>query len=165
VLVTRTSHPDQARAILAGLEGPLRQVFDPPADGPGQVPTVRDATVAGVPVRVLSLAPGFELVYAVSQGLVVLSSGTGGVAGVLAHAHALRDTRDFRSALGHHPSRVTSLVFFDLSQLLRLGERSGLIDSTREATLWSALENIRSVGLASWRGANDTTTQVQLQIP
>jgi hypothetical protein len=165
VLVTRTAKADQARAILGGLEGPLMQVFTPPADAPGRVPTAGNVTVAGVPVRVLSLAPGFQFVYAVAHGLVVLSTGTGGVAGVFGHRQALADTGGFRPALGNPPSRVTSLVFFDLSQLLRLGERSGLIDSSREATLWPALENIRAVGLASWRGANDTTTQVQLQIP
>ncbi len=164
VLVTRTSRPAQARGILAGLEGPLTQVFAPPAGGPGQVPTVAEATVAGVPVHELSLAPGFRLVYAVAHGLVVLSSGTGGVAGVFAHAHALSDAPAFRAALGDHPSRVTSLVFFDLSQLLRLGEQTGLIGSTRETTLWPDLEKIRAVGLTSWRGANDTTTQLQLQI-
>jgi hypothetical protein len=165
VLVTRTTHPDHARAVLAGLEGPLTQVFAPPPGAPGQVPTTRDASVAGVPVRELSLAPGFQLVYAVAHGLVVLSSSPAGVAGVLAHAHALSDAPAFRSTLGDHPSEVTSLVFFDLSQLLRLGGQTGMIDSTREATLWPALETIRKVGLTSWRGANDTTTQLQLQIP
>lgn len=165
VLVTRTAHPDEARAILAGLEGPLTQLFTPPAGAPGQVPTTREASVAGVPVRELSLAPGFQLVYAVAHGLVVLSSGPAGVAGVFAHAHALSDAPRFQAAVGNHPDRVTSLVFFDLSQLLHLGGQTGLIDSTLASTLWPALETIRTVALTSWRGANDTTTKLQLQIP
>jgi hypothetical protein len=165
VLVTRTAHPEQARAVLAGLEGPLTQVFTPPPGSPGQVPTTRDASVAGVGVRELSLAPGFQLVYAVAHGLVVLSSGPAGVAGVFAHAHALSDAPRFQATLGNHPDRVTSLVFFDLSQLLRLGGQTGLIDSTPASALWPALETIRTVGLTSWRGANDTTTKLQLQIP
>jgi Protein of unknown function (DUF3352) len=165
VLLTRTAHPEQARAVLAGIEGPLTQVFTPPPGAPGQEPTARDGVVAGVPVRELSLAPGFQLVYAVAHGLVVLSSGPAGVAGVLAHAHTLSDAPSFRATVGNHPDRVTSLVFFDLSQLLRLGGQTGLIDSTPASTLWPALETIRTVGLTSWRGASDTTTNLQLQIP
>lgn len=165
LVMARTSHPDQARAILANLEGPLTQVFAPPAGSPGVMPTVTNTTVAGVPAHELSLAPGFQLVYAVAHGLVVLSSGTGGVAAVFHRAHALSDAPAFQSAVGNHPAGVTSLLFFDLSRLLRLGEQAGFIDSTRNATLWPALEKIRAVGLTSWQGASDTTTQLQLQIP
>lgn len=165
LVLTRTAHPEQARAILADLEGPLDQVFTPPAGAPGQVPTATETSLAGVPARELFLAPGFRLVYAVAHGLVVLSSATAGVAGVFAHTHTLSDSVSFQSAMGDRPARVTSLVFFDLSQLLRLGGQTGFIDGTRNAALWPALENIHAVGLTSWRGANDTTTQVQLQIP
>lgn len=165
VLITRTADAGEARSVLAGLEGPLTQVFAPPSNQPGLVPEVSDTTAAGVAVHELSLAPGFRLDYAVARGLVVLSTGPSGISAVYGHARTLSSTRGFQSALGGHPSEVTSLVFFDLSQLLRLGERAGLIDSTRQASLWPAVEKIRAIGLESWRGANDTTTKVQLQTP
>jgi hypothetical protein len=165
VVVTRTSDEARARGVLSSLEGPLTQVFAPASNQPGVVPEASDATVAGVSVHELSLAPGFRLDYAVAHGLVVLSTGRAGITRVFTHTRTLDGTPGLRSVLGEHPSEVTSLVFFDLSQLLRLGERAGLIDSTRQASLWPAVEKIRAIGLASWRGANDTTTELQLQMP
>ncbi len=164
VIVTRTTNMPTTRAILAELEAPLAQVFTP-ASGPGQVPQVTDTTAAGVPVREVPLEPGFDLDYSVAHGLVVVSTSLTGITDVFKHAAALSTARGFRSALTDHPRRVTSLVFFDLSQLLRLGEQTGLIGSAQHATLWPAFEKIHAVGLESWRGADDTTTKIQLQIP
>jgi hypothetical protein len=163
VIVTRAPQ-QRSRALLAGLEAPLAQVFTPSSAGPGQVPEVSDTQLAGVPVHELSLAPGFGLDYAVARGLVVISTSPAGVAGVFRHAGALGEESGFQGVLANHPGQVTSLVFSNLGQLLRLGEQTGLIGSTHSSTLWSALEQIRAVGLASWRGADDTTTELQLQI-
>ncbi len=165
VIVTRTQHQAATRALLAGLEGPLTQLFQPPSSGPGQVPEVSDAQVAGVTVHRLSLAPAFELDYAVSHGLVVISTSLGAIGGVLWHSGALSKAPFYRTALGERPSKVTSLLFFDFSQLLGLGEQTGLIGSTRLAALWPYLVKIRAVGLESTRGSSDTTTELYLQIP
>jgi hypothetical protein len=164
VIVTRTARPQATRSVLAGLVGPLTQVFTPPSNAPGQVPEPGETNVGGVTVHELSLAPGFGLDYAVARGLVVLSTQTEGVAGVFAHRRALSDTAGFHAAVPDHPDKVTSLVFFDLSRLLRLGSQLGVIGAPH-AMLWPAMEKIRAVGLASWRGATDTTTELQLQIP
>ncbi len=164
VIVTRTANMASTRVTLAGLEGPLTQLFTP-ASGPGQVPQVTQAAVAGVPVREVPLEPGFDLDYTVAHGLVVISTGLPGVGEVLKHPEAMDATASFSSAVADDPSRVTSLVFFDLSQLLRLGEQTGFIGSARQATLPPAAENIHAVGLESWRGADETTTKIQLQIP
>lgn len=165
VIVTRTQDQAQTREELAGLEGPLTQVFAPPSSGPGQVPVLSDLQVAGVPVHQVALAPGFSLDFAVARGLVVLSTGQAGIAGVFSRVRALNQTPSYQSVLADHPSPVGSLVFLDLGQLLRLGSRIGLIGSARQATLWPALEKIHAVGLAAWRGADDTTTTLQFQIP
>jgi hypothetical protein len=71
----------------------------------------------------------------------------------------------FQAAVGDRPDQLTSLVFLNLNQLLRLGQRSGLINSGRATMLWPALEGIRAAGLASWRGDSDTTIELQSQIP
>jgi hypothetical protein len=162
VLLTRTARPAQARAVLAGLELPLTRVFTPPADGPGQVPEVNDLSVDGIPVHELSLAPGFSLDYTVNEGLVVASTQVAGLVSMFRHRGGLSETRAFQSTLANHPNQVSSLVFSDLSQLLRLGSRVGLIGSPRQAAISSVVEMIRAVGLVSWRGANDTTTELQL---
>jgi hypothetical protein len=165
VIVTRAGEEARTRALLAGLEVPLTQVFTPSGSGPGQVPEITDTTVAGVAVHQLSLAPGFGLDYAVAHGLVVISTGTSAIASVFAAGRRLDQAPSIPAVLPEAPGRVTSLVFVDLTQLLRLGERSGLIGSQGQATTWSAAEGLRAVSLASWRGAYDTTTELQLQIP
>jgi hypothetical protein len=66
--------------------------------------------------------------------------------------------------LGSPPGQVTSLLFSDLPQLLSLGEQTGLIQSTRLATVWPDLAKIRAIGLTSTRGELDTTTELSLQI-
>jgi hypothetical protein len=121
--------------------------------------------VAGVTVHQLSLAPGFALDYAVSHGLVVISTSVGAIGAVLWHGGSISDAASYRNVLGDRPARVTSLLFFDFSQLLGLGEQTGLIGSPRLAALWPYLDKIGAVGLESSRGSSDTTTELELKIP
>lgn len=164
VIVTRTSHPDATRARLANLEAPLTQLFTPPGSGPGQVPEVNDFPLAGASIHQLALAPGFQLDYAVAHGLVVFSTSPQGIAAVIAHRRALSTAPAYDATLADHPDEVTSLLFSALPQLLRLGEQTGLIDSSRLATVWPDLAKVRAVGLASTRGELETTSQLSLQI-
>lgn len=165
VIVARATRLTQARALLAQLELPLTQVFAPPSSGPGQVPEVNDVVVSGVAVHQLALAPGFGIDYAVAHGLIVISTSTGGITDVFDRVRTLNEASSVRSVVSDSPGRVSSLVFLDPSQLLRLGARLGLIGAPRQAALWPSVERIRAVSLASWRGAHDTTTELQLQIP
>jgi len=59
---------------------------------------------------------------------------------------------------------VTSLLFLDFSQLLSLGDRSGLMRGARFAALQPDLEKIRAIGLTSTSGESDTTAELSLQI-
>jgi hypothetical protein len=165
VVLTRTSHPAVTRALLAGVEAPLTKVFAPPSGGPGQVPVVNDAQVAGVTVHQLLLAPGFQLDYTVAHHLVVVSTSLDAIAAVFRHPRALSDAPSYRTSTGNSANQVTSLLFLDVNQLLPLGEQTGLIGNTRLAALWPDLRRIRAVGLASTRGEFDTTTELRLQIP
>jgi hypothetical protein len=66
--------------------------------------------------------------------------------------------------LADQPRPVSSLVFFDFSQLLRLAERTGLTRSSRYAVLRPDLARIRAVGLETTRGRADSTAEITLQI-
>jgi hypothetical protein len=103
--------------------------------------------------------------WAVSHGLVVLSTNAAAIASVISHREALGATGVYGAAVGGLPSPATSLVFFDLGPLLRLGSRLGLIGGSTLAGLLPDLEQIRAIGLASASGESDTTTtELQLQI-
>jgi hypothetical protein len=71
----------------------------------------------------------------------------------------------YGTVLGERPDQVTSLLFLDFSQLLRLGEQTGLVHGQRANALLPDLERIRSIGLASTRGEADTNAELFLQIP
>ncbi len=113
----------------------------------------------------LALSPGLELDYAVYKGLVVVSTSLGGIADVVHHVRALKqDPADART-LGDHPRKVTSLLFLDFSQLLSLGEQTGLTTSARYRGLLPDLERVGAVGLSSTSGEADSTAELSLQIP
>jgi hypothetical protein len=164
VIVGRTSRPGAARRELGDLEAALTQAFASPGSGSGFVPQAAESSVAGAAVSELTLAPGFQLDWAVSHGLVAVSTNPGAIARVIGHHATLAGQPAYRSVLGSLPSHLTSVVFFDLGPLLRLGLRLGVIGSGSLQALGPDLEQIRAIGLASTRGTSDTTTELQLQI-
>lgn len=164
VVIGRTADPAAARDELASIEEPLTQAFAPPSGASGIVPEVNDTTVPGATVSQVTLAPGLQFDWAVSHGLVVLSTSADAITGVFYHRTSLAGEARYRAATANASSPTTSLVFFDLSPLLRLGEQTGLIGSTALAALRPNLDGIRAIGLASTGGGSDTTTELQLQI-
>ena len=164
VIVTRTKDQAQTSERLAGLEVPLSELFPPPASGSGQVPLFNDRSVAGITAHQLALTPGLELDYAVTGGLVVISTSLDGIAAVVRHEHAIAQEREFSSAMSGNPQRVTSLLFLDFSQLLSLGEQTGLTRGATITALQPDLKRIRAVGLSSTSGEDDSTAELTLQI-
>jgi hypothetical protein len=164
-VIARTSNESSARQQLAQLEVPLSQLFPAPDAGPGQAPLVNDTVVDGVTVHQLSLTPGLQLDYAVFNGLAVLSTSRDGIASVISRQYSLADSPRFKAATAGRPDRVTSLLFLDFSQLLGLGEQTGLTGKARLRALLPDLQEIRSVGLSSTSGEADTTAQLSIQIP
>ena len=165
LILARTSDEAGTRAELAGLQAPLVQAFQRTAAGEGQVPVMGERQIGAVTAHRLSLAPGLELDYAVSNGLVVVSTSLDAVAAVLARSRSLAGDAGFKATLPSSPRRVTSLLFLDLTQLLSLGEQTGLARSARYRALRADLFKIRAVGLQSKRGEADSTAELFLKIP
>ena len=82
-----------------------------------------------------------------------------------AYEAALTSDPAYKSTDGDQPRAVTSLLFLDFSQLLRLVEQTGLASSMRLGALQADLAKVRAVGLHSTRGESDTTAELFLQIP
>jgi|SRR5579884_487195 len=164
LIVTRTRHQAATRQLLAQVEAPLAQLFPAPRSGPGQAPEFNNVPVAGVTAHQLQLAPGLQIDYAVFRGLVVISTSVQAIGAVARHTGSLADDPRFAATLGARPSRVSSLVFLDFSQLLSLAEQTGLAQSGRIAALRPDLARIRAIGIASTSGEADTTAELILQI-
>ncbi len=165
IIIARTNDEAKTRATLASMEVPLAQLFAAPASGPGQAPEFNDIQVDGVTAHQLSLTPGLQLDYAVFDGRVVVSTSRDGIAAVVSHQRAIATDPEFRTTLATRPPRVSSLLFLDLSQLLSLGEQTGLTPSGRFRALTPDLERVRGVGMDSSSGEADTTAELYLQIP
>jgi hypothetical protein len=129
------------------------------------VPTFKEVDVDGAQAFQLRLGPAIELDYAVFDAKLVLSTSLDGVRAVKRHDGSLADNRSFQTTLGDRPRSVTSLVFLDFRQLLRLGERTGLNDSRSYVAIKPDLEKIAAVGAAATGGETESTTELLIQIP
>jgi hypothetical protein len=163
VILARVSDEDRARRLLASAELPLALLLRPPNSE--ATPTWNDRQIGDATAHQLAIPGRPELDYAVFRGLVVISTSLPGIAAVVNDPHPLSSTAAFRSTLADRPSRVTSLLFLDFSQLLSLGEKTGLIGGGHFAQLRGTLARVRAAGLVSTSGEDDSTAELTLQIP
>jgi hypothetical protein len=163
-IVARTASVSQARSALAALEAPLAQIFTPTASEAGQVPEWSDQPVAGVTARQFAFSPGLQVDYAVFDGLVVVSTSLSAIAQIARGGRSLAEDPAYHGAFLNRPSTVTSLLFLDFSQLLSLGEQTGLVRSSRLRRLAPDLDRISAIGASSTSGEADTTAELFLKI-
>jgi hypothetical protein len=163
-VLARTPDPAVTRRVFAELEQPLERLFAPAGAAAGQAPLFNQVTVGKVPAHQLVLAPGLQFDYAVIGNSLVLSTNLAGIAAVAGHRASLVDQAAYHLTLGDHPARLTSLLFLDLNQLLRLDEQTGLITGARFLALKPDLERIHAVGMDSTSGEAESTAELFLQI-
>jgi hypothetical protein len=164
-LIARTTDEARTRAALGKLQAPLVQLFQPQTAQPGQAPTFAERDIGGgVTAFSLDLAPGVQINYAVFGGKLVISTNLEGVRAVRRAAGSLTGDSSYQATLGHRPKRVTSLVFLDFSQLLGLGERTGLNASRSYLAARNDLRRIRALGASTSGGGTESTTELRLQI-
>jgi hypothetical protein len=164
LIVSRVRDQSAARSELAALEGPVTALFSPSGSAGGQVPELSDRVLGGATVHEVGLGPGLQLDYAVWGGLVVASTSVSAIDGVSQRSHALAADAAYRATLPHQPSRLSSLVFGDVSQLLQLAEQTGLTSGAGTRALLPDLSKVRAIGLSSTSGDRDTTTELSVQI-
>jgi hypothetical protein len=164
LIVSRVRDQTAARSELAALEGPVTALFSPAGSAGGQVPELADRVIGGATVHEVGLGPGLQLDYAVWGGLVVVSTSLSAIDGVSRRRHALAADAAYRATLPDQPSRLSSLVFGDVSQLLQLGEQTGLTSGAATRAVLPDLSKIRAIGVSSTSGDRDTTTELSLEI-
>ena len=108
--------------------------------------------------------PGVEIDYAVFSGKVVISTNLEGIRAVRRAEGSLPGTTAYEATLAQHPKRVTSLVFLDFSQLLGLGERTGLNANCNYLAVRNDLRRVRALGASTSGGGTESTTELVLQI-
>jgi hypothetical protein len=157
-VLTITAHAKKdTAATLSQLEPPIARLL-------GKNARFRTANVAGQSAHVLK-AGGLTLAYAVFNGKLVISTGTAGIAGIARGGKQLDTAATFKAVSGDTPSRVSSLLFLDFTELLRLGEQTGLGDSRAYQSVREDLQKVRAVGAWSSGAGDESTAEINLSIP
>lgn len=105
------------------------------------------------------------LVGEVVDGRVIVSTSRAGLAAAKDPDPSLATSEIFRKAVGDPGNDVSSLLFLDFTQLLRLGEQTGLRDSRDYLAVAPDLEKIRAVGVSSTAEEGASTSEIHLLIP
>jgi hypothetical protein len=161
-LVTRVDDEDRTAAVLKRLQQPLVKLLTPKGeDAPRwQASDIGD----GVSAQTLATPAGAELSYAVFDGRLVLGTGVEAIKRLKDADGSLADSDTFQS-VERRPETMTSLGFLDFSQLLELGEQTGLNDSRAYVAARDDLHRIRAIGVSSHGGEGETTAEILLSIP
>lgn len=157
-LLARVRDPAATLAGLRRLEPAVARLFAPAG---GAAPAFGDAKIGGVAARRLRADGGVELDYALRGDTLALSTSPAALAAVVRPSGAISDNPDYDAVIPDSQSKLTSIVFFDLSQLLRLFEPLGL---TSDSGLGADLQRIRAVGLTSMSGEAQTTAELTFEI-
>ena len=95
----------------------------------------------------------------------MVSTSLAGVRAVKQRKGSLEDNPSFEATVGGHPEKVSSLVFLDFSQLLALGERTGLSDSRSYLAVREDLRKVKAAGAAATGSDSESTTELFIEIP
>ena len=157
--MAKTDDEQRTRAALRALQGPLERALTIKGAPAPKFVRKQDAFQ-------LQLAKGLEFDYAVFDGKLVVSTQLAGIAAVRKSGDKLPGTDPWKDVLGGKTDEpVTSLVFLDFSQLLRLGEQTGLNDSRAYLAVKQDLQKVRAIGARSQSGKDQSTAEITLSIP
>ncbi|MDO8184576.1 DUF3352 domain-containing protein [Conexibacter sp. JD483] len=159
VLLAKVRDEAAGAAGLRRLEPALARLF---ATADGAAPAFADAPVGGIAARRLDAGGGVELDYALADGMLALSTGAAPLAAVLRPQGSIDENPDYKAVIPDSQSELTSIVFFDFSQLLTFFEPLGL---TADSGLGADLQRVRAVGLTSTGEKAQSTAELTFEIP
>ena len=162
-IMARTADDESTRETLRRLQDPLVRLLTPRGEA---APRWRAEDFGGgVRGATLATPQGASLSYAVFDDLLVIATSPDGVRRIRDADGSLSDAEGFDDVLGDRPDEVGSLGFLDFSQLLELGEQTGLNDSRAYLAARDDLQKIRAVGVNSSGNEEETTAEILLSIP
>jgi Protein of unknown function (DUF3352) len=161
-LMTRTADEAGTRRTLDRLRGPLARLLRPEGE---QELRWDPVDLEGADAWTLKLPNGAAITYAVSDGRLILSTTPDGVRRIVDAEDTLDGTDRFEDVLADRPDRVGTLGFLDFSQLLELGEQTGLNDSRAYLRVRDDLRKITAVGVSSSSAEGESTAEILVSIP
>jgi len=162
-LMTRTRNADSTAETLRRLQAPLARLLTPRGEAAPRWRAERFGE--GVTGATLATPAGATLSYGVLGDRLVLATSPDGVRRLQDPDGTLSEAEGFDAVLGDRPDQVGSLGFLDFSQLLELGEQTGLNDSRAYLAARDDLQKISAVGVNSSGSEEETTAEILLSIP
>ncbi|MBJ7520728.1 MAG: DUF3352 domain-containing protein [Solirubrobacteraceae bacterium] len=105
------------------------------------------------------------LVGEVVDGRVIVSTSAAGLSAAKDPDPPLSESEIFQKAVGDSDIGVSSLLFLDFTQLLRLGEQTGLRDNREYLAVAPDLERVRAVGVSSTSEEGASNAEIFFLIP
>lgn len=139
---------ERAQRALGSLQGPLAAGVDPGSDL--QAPVYGEAEIEGVQARSLRLSPTVEITTAVFDGLAVIATDPAAI-GQLARGDGGLDRLELYERATEDlaaDKEVSLLAFFDLGELVAVGEQLGLAEDPVYATFAGEFRRLEALGLA-----------------
>ncbi|MGH2952939.1 MAG: DUF3352 domain-containing protein [Solirubrobacterales bacterium] len=152
---------ERARRALAVLQAPIAESIDPQL----QAPVFGERDIDGVEARTLRVSPVIELSYAVFEGLAAVATHPLGIERLVSGDGGLDEAGRFREATDDLGEDETSLLgFFDLGQVVALGERLGLAEDPVYATFAAEFRRLDALGLAVESASDLLSTDARLLV-
>jgi hypothetical protein len=160
-IVTRTDDEEGTRRTLDRLRDPLAKLLRPAGE-----PELRwsPQDIDGADGWTLTLPNGAQITYAVTGGKLILSTSPEGIRAIASGDGSLAGADAFEDVLGDRPEEVGTLGFLDFSQLLELGEQTGLNDSQAYQRVREDLRRVRAVGVSSTSSEGESTAEILVSI-
>lgn len=159
-LLSRITEPERVRAAMTGLEADLATLVDAPGTA-----AWTDVAPGGLRGRTLADAPGQGLSWAIDGRTLIVSTALDGISTIKAAGPRLAGTRAFRAVTGNTRNPITSLVFLDPNQLLRLGADTGLGPAGALEGSRRDLAKVRAIGVTTTGTSRESTVDLSLWIP
>ena len=159
-LVSRVQRPAAVRAAMTALEPALATLIGAPSgvawktSGSGAARTRTLGDPATAPVA-----------WALDGATLILSTAPGGIATVRGGGPRLSQAPAFRAVTGNLRNPITSLVFLDPKQLLRLGADTGISPVGALQGSRTDLARVRSIGVTTTGTSRLSTVELSLWIP
>jgi hypothetical protein len=172
LLAAAGSSSDTIEQLAGSLDGPLLKAFPGEAavvlteTTPAPILTIianaKDPAAARKALDALPASVRKTLSSAVFDGKVAVSTDPKGIAAVKAKGQGLTDTENWQKAVGNHPESLSSLLFLDFTRLLKLGEATGLGDSSAYRAAKDDLARVRAIGASTTGNDSESTAEISL---
>jgi Protein of unknown function (DUF3352) len=151
---------ERAQKALASLQRPVAAAVNPQTGL--QTPSFDDVEIEGVDARSMRISSAVELTYAVFDDLATVATSPDGIARLAQGDGGLNDADRYRRATDDFADEPSLLAYFDLGELIAVGELLGLAEDPAYATFASEFRTLEALGLAVDSGDEMLATDARL---